>query len=237
MNHPIDHLAVLIPARDEEELLPRCLNSIHRAQRLLPPNVTCEIIVTVDQSTDRTLAIARSMLRNTGVALITNAGIVGIARARAAELALTRYSGPLNRCWLSNTDADCIVPSTWLSDQLHLAHLGVEAVAGIVDVDDFSEHHPAVRHLFRETYLIHPDGTHPHVHGANIGVRADVYQQAGGWAALSTAEDHDLWGRLSHSGCRRLSLAKLKVLTSGRRIGRAPDGFAQALAAHNEAAA
>jgi hypothetical protein len=84
---------------------------------------------------------------------------------------------------------------------------------------------------------MHGDGTHPHVHGANIGVRADVYLEAGGWTPLETGEDHDLWNRLSGSGCTKRSIAQLKVITSGRRIGRAPHGFAEALAAHNEAVA
>jgi hypothetical protein len=65
-------------------------------------------------------------------------------------------------------------------------------------------------------------------------VRADVYLHAGGWADLATAEDHDLWSRLPLAGASRLSSSLLKVVTSGRRSGRAPLGFAGALAAHNE---
>src|ERR1035438_132616 len=88
---------------------------------------------------------------------------------------------------------------------------------------------------FRLTYLIHSDGTHPHVHGANIGIRADAYLESGGWRHLMTAEDHDLWQRLHRGNHRRRSDASLRVVTSGRRIGRAPHGFANALAAHNGA--
>jgi hypothetical protein len=94
-----------------------------------------------------------------------------------------------------------------------------------------------VEERFRKSYRIEADGTHPHVHGANIGVRADAYLRAGGWMNLATAEDHDLWHRLQHQGERRLSDARLWVMTSGRRLGRAPMGFAAALAAHNEALA
>jgi hypothetical protein len=64
-------------------------------------------------------------------------------------------------------------------------------------------------------------------------VRADAYLQAGGWQDLSTAEDHDLWLRLQSGRHQRVSDAGLCVLTSGRRVGRAPLGFAGALAAHN----
>ena len=85
------------------------------------------------------------------------------------------------------------------------------------------------------TYQINSDNTHPHVHGANLGMRADAYLAAGGWNPLTTAEDHDMWGRLrAHTGAH-LSDARLQVLTSGRRTGRAPLGFAGALAKHNDA--
>jgi hypothetical protein len=102
-----------------------------------------------------------------------------------------------------------------------------------VDVDHFTEHRTIVESRFRMTYQINADGTHPHVHGANLGVRADAYRIAGGWHALQTAEDHDLWRRLCAAG-NHLSDASLQVITSGRRVGRAPLGFAGALAAHNE---
>jgi hypothetical protein len=38
-------------------------------------------------------------------------------------------------------------------------------------------------------------------------------------------------------GVRRVSVDHTRVITSGRRTGRAPHGFAEALAAHNEVAA
>jgi hypothetical protein len=106
-----------------------------------------------------------------------------------------------------------------------------------VDVDNFDEHEPEVAERFRRSYLIGTDGTHPHVHGANLGVRADAYCCAGGWRDLRTAEDHDLWRRLIDVGAAIASTARIEVITSGRRQGRAPHGFADALAAHNKAAA
>jgi glycosyltransferase involved in cell wall biosynthesis len=231
------HVCVLIPARNEEDLLPRCLRSVLKACSILPGNVTYDIVVVVDSSTDGTLAIAQSLVLDHGIVVSAEVGIVGKARAIAAAAALRRYRGPAQRCWLANTDADCCVPETWLLDHLSFAGSGVEAIAGTVDVDDFSEHHAEVSERFRLSYLIHPDGTHPHVHGANLGVRADVYLRSGGWNDLATAEDHDLWNRLSHHRTKRLSIGRVKVLTSGRRLGRAPHGFAEALAAHNEVAA
>jgi cellulose synthase/poly-beta-1,6-N-acetylglucosamine synthase-like glycosyltransferase len=231
------HIAVLIPARNEEILLPRCLKSVLEACALLPISVTIDVVVVCDSSTDLTFQIAKQMLSNHGTVVTTEAGIVGQARALATQVALQRYSGQTRRCWLANTDADCCVPKSWLLDQLLLAEEGLETVAGIVDVDSFEEHEMGTELRFRNKYIIHPDGSHPHIHGANLGFRADVYLRSGGWKGLATAEDHDLWNRLIKTATRRISTATVKVLTSGRRTGRAPRGFADTLAGRNEAAA
>ena len=228
------HVAVLIPARDEEILLPRCLRSAIAACSILPPPISCDIVVAVDRSTDETFAVAKSTLGDLGCVISTDAGVVGKARAIAAEKALSRFHGPKDRCWLANTDADCCIPERWLLDQISAAERGVEAITGIVSVDSFDEHTAGVDKRFKASYAIFPDGSHPHVHGANLGVRADAYVRAGGWRHLRTAEDHDLWSRLSMTSARRESNSSLTVVTSGRRIGRAPHGFAEALSAHDE---
>jgi glycosyltransferase involved in cell wall biosynthesis len=202
---------------------------------MLPEEATCDIVVVVDSSTDRTREIAETLLSNNGIVVPIDARAVGQARSVAAKVALERYTRSLKYCWLANTDADCEVPTSWLADHLAIARMGVDAVAGIVDVDSFAEHNPFAGDRFRLNYHVHADGTHPHVHGANMGVRADAYLRAGGWLALETAEDHDLWHRLHQTGHHPLSAAKLQVTTSGRKIGRAPHGFAEALAAQSGA--
>jgi glycosyltransferase involved in cell wall biosynthesis len=227
-------IAVLIPARNEEVLLARCLESVIRAIDALPVTLSATIVLVSDSSTDRTAEIGYSIIGGRGSVIHSRVGTVGTARAQAASYAITNRTAPLSNLWLANTDADCVVPPVWLCDQIDFAASGIEAVAGIVSVDSFDEHGPEVPARFYSSYAIHADGTHPHIHGANLGVRADRYQEVGGWADLKTAEDHDLWGRLSRKGVRLLSSARLKVVTSGRRIGRAPSGFAGALGAHND---
>lgn len=230
------HVSVIIPACNEEQYLRRCLRSVVQAVTQLPQSAAADLVVAVDSSTDATWRIATEEV-GAGVVVCTNVGSVGGARAVATEAALRRYRGPFNRCWLANTDADCVVPSDWLSKQLARAGSHIDAIAGIVDVDSFEEHLPIVKERFRATYLIQPDGSHGHVHGANLGMRADAYLRAGGWRDLQTGEDHDLWNRLSAAGAKKISISQVKVLTSGRRVGRAPHGFAEALAAHNETVA
>jgi glycosyltransferase involved in cell wall biosynthesis len=231
------HVGILIPARNEEKLLPRCLESVFASLSKLPPCVTTDVIVAVDCSTDLTFQIAKEMTEGRGLAISIESGVVGKARAVAAETAIQRYRGPLNRLWLANTDADCVVPDTWVIEQLLLAGKSAEAVAGTVEVDSFEEHGPEVLERFRASYVIGSDGSHSHIHAANLGIRGDVYRNSGGWRELATAEDHDLWHRLRDLGVRRVSVDHTRVITSGRRTGRAPHGFAEALAAHNEVAA
>jgi glycosyltransferase involved in cell wall biosynthesis len=235
--HPSWHVAVLIPARNEELLIQRCLNSVLAACSRLPSSISTDVVVACDSSTDLTLEIAERVLENSGIAVATEVAIVGCARRLAARIALQRYAGPLSRCWLANTDADCCVPSTWLIDQIAIADQGIDALAGVISVDSFEEHSADSDIRFRNSYLIHSDGSHPHVHGANMGVRADAYLRSGGWRGLETAEDHDLWNRLVGTASRQHATARVSVITSGRRVGRAPGGFAEALAVHDEAAA
>ena len=127
--------------------------------------------------------------------------------------------------WLANTDADSVVPAFWLFAQLDLAARCVTAVAGTVDLDADE----ALRERFATHYDVSPDGTHRHVHGANMGVRGDVYLRAGGWRPMHSGEDHDLWARLGPVATR-VSSTTITVRTSARLIGRAPGGFARDIA-------
>ncbi|PRC55729.1 glycosyl transferase, partial [Mycobacterium sp. ITM-2017-0098] len=70
---------------------------------------------------------------------------------------------------------------------------------------------------------------HHHVHGANMGFRAEAYWQVGGFRALRTGEDVELVERFEAAGLSICRDRNLCVATSDRREGRAPGGFAQHL--------
>jgi hypothetical protein len=116
------------------------------------------------------------------------------------------------------------VPLDWIAVQLSLADAGVAAVAGIVRLaeDGSAEAHE----LYRAAYVTGTDGTHGHVHGANLALRADAYLDAGGWSDAALAEDHCLWERLKRRGWQLASPVSSTVITSPRLSGRAPRGFA-----------
>jgi glycosyltransferase involved in cell wall biosynthesis len=231
----IEAVGVVVPAHDEEDLLPRCLTAIRRAERALA-GIPVHLVVAADACGDRTAEVARSA----GASVVEiSARCVGSARAAVIREALSR-TGHLDPAsvWLATTDADTVVPPEWLSTQLAYAAAGWDAVVGLVRVTDWSEHPPAVRRLFEERY---GDGGgsagsgsgsgdgHPHVHGANLGFTARAYLAAGGFGPLPTAEDHAFVAALAAAGGRILRTGEVTVVTSARRLARAPQGFGHLL--------
>jgi hypothetical protein len=142
-------------------------------------------------------------------------------------LSRTRQLAPAD-VWLATTDADTLVPPGWLSQHLHYADAGWDAVVGTVTVTDWAEHPPEVPPLFYQRYG-NSQGTHPHVHGANLGFSARAYLAAGGFSPSPTAEDHALVESLRAAGATILRTTEVSVVTSARRQARAPRGFGHLL--------
>jgi hypothetical protein len=105
--------------------------------------------------------------------------------------------------------------------------LDAEAVCGSICVDDWSAHPQHVRDYFRQTY-VDADG-HQHVHGANLGVSAQAYRRAGGFAPLACSEDVALVARLLETGAHVVWSAAPRVVTSARLASRARGGFGDTL--------
>jgi len=221
---------VVVPARDEEDRIGVCLDAVARAARpLRRRDVDVHVVVAADCCRDRTATVALNRLRGGGEVVSVRTGSPGGARAAGAVRALSRRRGPLERVWLANTDADTVVPATWLEDQLRLAEQGVAAVAGIVSVDSFAEHPPHVPIRWSSLYDGPAHEPHPHIHGANLGVRADAYIAVGGWTARGSGEDQHLWRAIVRAGYRTASPRRLVVRTSGRSASRVRGGFADSL--------
>lgn len=232
MSAAIRLLAVVVPARDEERTLPRCLEAIDDAiaelrrsdDGLHATTPEVRVVVVLDRCVDDTLAIAEARPRVETV--ISTAGRVGSARAQGVEAVLSSTDVAAEQIWIANTDADSAVPRDWLRHQLAAGHAGDVALVGAVRPD--SEGLDESRLC---SYLAdHPlKDDHDNVHGANLGVRADAYLAVGGFAAVSTGEDVRLVDALVARGLRLRSTSHGAVVTSSRLVGRAPDGYAAAL--------
>jgi glycosyltransferase involved in cell wall biosynthesis len=237
----IEAVLVVIPAHDEEERIVPCLESVLRAAQTARAQCGVEtwVVVAADSCLDLTAMAAAAALGQNGATVAGQWMSAGAARRAAADAGLeqlARRGAPLDTIWIANTDADCEVPEGWVVQQLAHARRGADVVLGIVAVDNFDEHPPGVEGIFHHRYVLHGDGSHDHIHGANLGVRADRYVAAGGWPPVALSEDHALARALQSVGATVVPTIDLCVITSGRRLGRARGGFADTLVGLGESA-
>lgn len=222
---PIRSVLVVVPAHDEEELLGRCLRSVAASVKTLArthPDVATRTIVVLDACADGSSAIASAHAVDV---LRIERRCVGAARAsgvRRGRLLDAAHAEPAARCWLSCTDADSAVPPDWLTSQVLAADGGADVVLGAVRPDPHDVDH-ALLLAWREAHDVATALT-PAVHGANLGVRMEAYLKAGGFPSVPQHEDVALVRELAARGAR--CAEGVTVLTSGRRTGRAPGGFA-----------
>jgi glycosyltransferase involved in cell wall biosynthesis len=225
---PIHEISVVVPAHDEEDRIGPCLESLRvAATHPSLARTAVRVVVVLDSCSDQTGERADRL----GVdAIEVSARSVGPARSAGFAHLLGRAGVADRHHWLATTDADSKVPPEWLARQLSWHRRGAEAVAGTVEVQDWSEQPARVRHRFGRHQRAHGlDDGHGHVHGANLGLSADVYRRAGGVPHLPLAEDHALWDAVGATGALRISAPDLPVVTSSRRDGRAVGGFSDLL--------
>jgi glycosyltransferase involved in cell wall biosynthesis len=229
----IRHVAIVIPAANEEQHIGRCLAAIAAARAHLHHSgagVTVRVVVVLDGCHDATGAIAAARGAQT-VAIA--AASVGAARRAGAGAALDGAGRP-SELWLANTDADSQVPPTWLTAMTAEARRGAHLVLGtVLPGRDLG---PQARAEWHRRHHLRDD--HPHVHGANFGIRGDAYLALGGWPPLVTGEDAELARRAARTGhLRVVRTAAAPVSTSARRVSRAPRGFSGYLRAIDAARA
>ncbi len=225
-------VAVVVPVHDEAALLNECLAALSAALAhtgRTHPHVRVSAVVVLDACTDASEDIARSWpLR----ALRIDARNVGTARRVGMTAALAALGEmPPSGIWVCTTDGDSTVPPTWLSHQLDLRAEEADVVLGTVrpDFADLTAEHA-------EHWLAtHPRGRPVgNVHGANLGLRADVYTAIGGFADLDQHEDVELVRAARALGARVVATDENEVVTSGRFWGRTPGGYAAFVRATHE---
>lgn len=207
-------IGILIPAHNEEALLGDCL----RAARIAAnhPGLSGEpvhILVVLDSCCDGSAAIVEAFGVQSLAVQVRN---VGHVRGVGARHLLNQGAR-----WISCTDADSRVAPDWLVAQLAL---GTDAVCGTVTVDGWSDGFDAAAQIrYHQAYQAQ-DG-HRHVHGANLGVSAGAYVQAGGFEPLACHEDVQLVRNLERCGASIAWSRTPQVITSARLDCRAQGGF------------
>jgi len=207
-------IAVIIPAHDEAETLPRCLAAMGQAARTAETaGHRVEILVVLDRCSDGSAGIAKGFGVQTLEVDMRN---VGEARRAGAALMLERGAR-----WLACTDADSCVPADWLLCQLAFA---ADAVCGTVHVEQWlPEQDQALQARYLDHYQMREG--HRHIHGANLGICAQAYQRVGGFQPLALNEDVRLIEDLQACGATIVWTARNSVATSPRLDTRARGGF------------
>lgn len=225
----LEAMVVGIPARDEQDRIDACVRSVLRAAECVSLPVV--LVVAADRCRDLTeerarLAFATARTSAVCVVVPCDHGSAGAARSVAIGHALALTEVRASRCWIATTDADTVVAHDWLRTHQRWAEQGADGIAGLVDVR-WEAGTPSMAASYRAS--IEPDGVelgHGHVHGANLGLRADLWCRVGGCGSSTVGEDHELWRRLRVLGADLIGVDDLRVETSGRLHGRVRNGFA-----------
>ena len=237
---------VAIPARNEADHLPRCLDAI-AAQTVRPDAV----LVLVNNSFDGAASMLRQrraglpfklMVRE--VRLPAGRACAGWARRLAMEAAARVAGG--NGVLLA-TDADGVADAGWLAACLEAIAAGAEAVAGVADIDpmdalaiptalheDDARECAYGRQLDEMAALIDPDPfdpwpRHDQHNGASLAVTVQAWQRAGGVPPVRLGEDRAFFAALRRVDARIRHCAAARVVVSGRLVGRAAGGMADTM--------
>lgn len=207
-------ISVVVPAYNEEKYLTPCLESLDTQDY---PKNKYEIVVELSGSSDKTLEIAKSF-----GAKITDTG-------RKLGVSPARQNGSLaaNGEIIAQTDADTVVPKTWLARiNRSFQDPDVAGVTGAVEFRDTNWFYKALAKFLYPAYLriMFVFGKTVFT-GMNFAIRKEIFDKIGGFnTQLHSAEDVDLGIRAGQVG-KVIFKPDLVVYTSARRIENSPFGF------------
>lgn len=222
---------MVVPVHNEEDHLDAALTGVTAAAsrlQLAQPGIGVRVLVVLDSCTDGSAAIAATFTARNSCFSAVPVAFRSVGRSRRAGiwqvLGALSDDGPEAAAglWLANTDADSVVPDNWLVGQLEIAAAGADAVLGSVEVDPAGVT-PDLLSRWESMHAFAED--HPHVFGANFGIRGSAYLQAGGFPRHLAHEDRVLAARLREKGFDVRATDTVRVRTSGRTQARAPQGF------------
>lgn len=201
-------ISVVIPAYNEEQNIKRCLEGfVHQNTAN-----AFEVILVDNNSTDRTVEVAKEFEKSIPLRIVEEKE-KGRGHARAAGFKAAK--GDI----ILSTDADAIVPPTWIEDMAQaFEDPKVAAVTGPGKMIDASRVKntlatltlPFAMHLYA---LLH---RHYWLSGFNFGIRKDIYEKSGGFKQINGLEDIDLGFRVRKVG--KIKYKPIWVYMSGRRF-------------------
>jgi hypothetical protein len=258
---------VVIPARDEAEVIERTLAALADQRgfddRPVDP-ATFEVILLANNCQDETAAVARRWAACHGGLTLhvierdlpPGHANVGYARRLAMDEACRRLLAVGRaRGVIASTDADTIVSPRWLVATRHEVERGAEAVGGRILVAQ--RERQAMARPVRSRFLrnvgywalvdevmarVDPRPTdpwprHEQFFGASLAVTARAYRRVGGLPVLPSGEDAALADALRRADIDIRHSPAVRVQTSARVDGRAPAGLAALLGTWSDLAA
>lgn len=261
-------VCVVVPVRDESRRLAATLRALAQQVDELgaPVAAECfEVILLANNCQDGSAAVARRFahshptlaLHVVEVRFPTPLAHVGHARACLMNEACRRLRSTAGANGvIASTDGDTRVDRRWLATTLAEFAAGADAVGGLIASRAVAGDSPALRALVqrdaqyrhwraRLECLLDPDTADPwprhhHHFGASLAVRVGAYEVVGGCPPVPWLEDEALVRALRGRDLRVRHSPRVRVVTSGRRLGRVEVGLSQQLrawAAMAEAAA
>ena len=243
--HPGLRACVVVPAKDEEALVGRCLDALALQHGV--DSSSYEVILVLDRCGDRTRGEAlTACARHPHLRLLLVEGLgrgVGQARRVGMNVAASRLRAVGRPHGLiACTDADTVVDRAWVAVQLELTARGAVAIGGRIDIvtDDLAslsrralDRRRLSEERRRSAAAASGSGLaeHGYFSGASMSVTASLYGKIGGLEPRVALEDETLERTLLERGVAIIRSNTVSVRTSGRVDGRAPRGLAHDLAA------
>ncbi len=193
-NHkPQTRISVIIPARNEEENIAACLDSVCNQSY---PNDLFEVLVVDDYSTDNTASIVK-LYEGKNVNLISLkdfiADDINSYKKKAIEIAIAQSTGEL----IVTTDADCFVQENWLQTIAAFYEQNNPAfIAAPVAIDCSNKFIEFFQGLdFMTLQGITGASVHKKIHsmcnGANLAYTKKAFEEVGGFAGIDTIASGD----------------------------------------------
>jgi cellulose synthase/poly-beta-1,6-N-acetylglucosamine synthase-like glycosyltransferase len=196
IHQPHIFFSIIIPARNEEDNIGHCLQSIINQNY---PKQLFEIIVIDDHSTDKTSGIvSQFQASNSNIKLINlqnelKGKQLNAYKKKAIEMAVEKANGT----WIITTDADCILKPNWLLlfDEYIAKNNSLMVAAPVV----FTKEKSIVSNfqyidfiaLQAATAATVSIGLHSMCNGANLAYNKNAFKEVGGFKGIDNIASGD----------------------------------------------
>ncbi|MFC1556373.1 glycosyltransferase [candidate division KSB1 bacterium] len=226
-------VSVVIPARNEEDTIERCLVSVAGIDY---PDEKLQIIVVDDHSEDDTSSICESISgKFADFTLIRLSELPGAGRGKIAALehGYREARGEI----VVQTDADCIVPDQWLRSLTGRFDRDTGIVGGLTILESAGTGNACFTQVqsLDWTYLLSVGaganalGFPLSCIGNNLAVRKAAYESVGGYESISfsVTEDFALFKEITRKGWKSRFTVNENSLVRSRPPGTLRDLFRQ----------